>query len=647
MRRLLALCLALLLRGACLAEGPSQDWLPLTSQELETKEVPGNPGATALQLYFANYISETEHSEFFYHRIKILTEGGRGLASVEIPVPSYLGVKFQDFQARTIQPGGKIVEYTGTPFEKVVVRGRGFKFFAEAFTLPEVSVGSIIEYKYKLKGKGPEAIDREWLIEQDLFTVREHFWFGFPPSWYAKVVASPGVTKTPKADKGSYELEIDNVPAFEPEELMPPEQQYRQNIRFLYGSGGLLGDWLPEVRELGAAVDSYVASRKEIREAATEAVGSETVQEQKLRKLYARAQQVRNLSYERRRSESERKKEQLQESKNAADVIRHGYGDRDDINLLFLALARAQGFNASMVLVSGRGHRLFDRHWPALPQMNSRIVVVKVNGHDVYLDPGTRFCPYGFLRWMYTSTPAVLVLGSGLYTFSTPDPLPGSFMINRTSDLVLDEDGALHGDLIVEYRTGEALEHKLDALDTDEAGRSKQLEEELKTWLPENSVVKLGGAEGWESDGPLTATFTIQVPAFATVSAKRILMPLCLFAARHYSGAFHAPTRKYPIYFPYPFSEIDRATIRLPARYVVEGLPAQQRVSPSPAFADYQTDTHITGQELTVERDFEIRLMNLATTDYPGIKDFFGKVRADDDLQAVFRQNDQKQTDAR
>src|SRR5215472_15199714 len=112
MRRWLWLGLLLGLRGACLADGPSQDWIPITPQESEIKEVPGNPGASAVQLYFANYISETEHSEFFYYRIKVLNESGRRLANVEIPVPSFLGVKIQDLQARTIQPGGKIVEFT-------------------------------------------------------------------------------------------------------------------------------------------------------------------------------------------------------------------------------------------------------------------------------------------------------------------------------------------------------------------------------------------------------------------------------------------------------------------------------------------------------------------------------------------------------
>jgi Transglutaminase-like superfamily/Domain of Unknown Function with PDB structure (DUF3857) len=638
----LRLAILFLLCGTCLADGPSQDWIPLTPQDLEMKEVPGNPGAAAVQLYFADYISETDYSEFYYYRIKILKDSGRSLADVEIPVPTYRGVKLQNLQARTIQPGGRIVDYTGTPFEKVILKGRGFKFLAETFTLPEVSVGSIIEYKYKLKGKDAWSIDDEWLIEQNLFTVREHFWFGYPEFWFARFVASPGIAKMPTRNKGNFELEMNDVPAFQREEQMPPEQQYRQNIRFLYGADnyGYLGSWLPGIQPMSAAVDAYVAPRKEVREAAAEAVGKETGPEQQLRKLYARAQQVRNLTYERQRSEAEEKKEQLKENKNAADVIRHGYGYRDDISFLFVAMARTMGFDASVVLVASRRRRLFDRNWPAVPQMDSRIVAVKLNGRDVYLDPGTKFCPYGLLRWIYTSTPAVRVRGGGLDTFSIPDPLPGSFMINRTSDLTLDETGSLQGELTVEYRTGEALEHRLDALETDEPGRIKQLEEELKSWLPDNSVVKLRSAEGWESDGPLMASFTIQAPGFATVSSKRILMPTCLFAAK--LSVFNTPTRKYPIYFPFPFTEVDRATIRVPAGYVVESVPPQQSVTPTPRFAGYETSSQVIGQELIVQRTFEIRRIALTPGEYSGVRDFFGSVRANDALQAVFRQADPK-----
>src|SRR5215467_8077171 len=99
-----------LLLCSILSFGQKEDWLPVTSHDLEVKEVPGTPGADAVQLYFADYINDEDQSEFFYHRIKILNEKGNRHADVEIVLPAegtLCGLK-----ARTIHPDGKITEFT-------------------------------------------------------------------------------------------------------------------------------------------------------------------------------------------------------------------------------------------------------------------------------------------------------------------------------------------------------------------------------------------------------------------------------------------------------------------------------------------------------------------------------------------------------
>jgi hypothetical protein len=134
-----------LLPLSCLAQ--NQDWLEITAHDREVKEVPGDPGASAIQLYFADYHDDDSGTQFFYHRIKILNDAGRKYANVEIPIePLY---HFIDLKARTIHPDGSIVEFTGKPFEKTLVKTGDFKFIAETFAMPDVTVGSIIEYKYR------------------------------------------------------------------------------------------------------------------------------------------------------------------------------------------------------------------------------------------------------------------------------------------------------------------------------------------------------------------------------------------------------------------------------------------------------------------------------------------------------------------
>ena len=56
------------------AQAQKEDWQPITQHDLEMKQVPGNPGADAVQLYYADFINDQEQTEFFYVRIKVLNE---------------------------------------------------------------------------------------------------------------------------------------------------------------------------------------------------------------------------------------------------------------------------------------------------------------------------------------------------------------------------------------------------------------------------------------------------------------------------------------------------------------------------------------------------------------------------------------------
>jgi hypothetical protein len=69
------------------ARAQKEDWQPITQHDLEMKQVPGNPGADAVQLYYADFINDQEQTEFFYHRIKVLNEKGKSHADVELIIP--------------------------------------------------------------------------------------------------------------------------------------------------------------------------------------------------------------------------------------------------------------------------------------------------------------------------------------------------------------------------------------------------------------------------------------------------------------------------------------------------------------------------------------------------------------------------------
>lgn len=208
--------------------------------------------------------------------------------------------------------------------------------------------------------------------------------------------------------------------------------------------------------------------------------------------------------------------------------------------------------------------------------------------------------------------------------------------MNRSATVALQPDGSLKGDLYVSYTGGEALERRLSALDTDEAGRKKELEDEVKNWLPAHAKVQMTASDGWEKEyEPLTATFDIELPEFASLAGKRLLVPVTLFQQNKKKRVFKDGPRKYPIYYHYPFTEEDHVTLQVPDGYSAESLI--QPLAAKLPYARFTTTATTAGTRLQMERSLEFNGIFFQPTHYDELKDFFNKVQAGDDQQIVLQ----------
>src|SRR5262249_16732610 len=151
-----------------------------------------------------------------------------------------------------------------------------------------------------------------------------------------------------------------------------------------------------------ANAESFVDKRKAMEAAVAQIVSPADTPEVKLHKIYARTQQIRNLSYEHSRTEQEAKHDNIKDIKNVEDLWNNGYGYGSQITWLFLALARASGFEAYPCLVSARSEYFFRKERPDTHQLNANVVLVKVDGKDRYFDPGSLYTTYGLLPWVET-----------------------------------------------------------------------------------------------------------------------------------------------------------------------------------------------------------------------------------------------------
>jgi hypothetical protein len=641
--------------AVCLLAAPAQagvGFQPVVPEEISLKSEPLAPGAPAIILFRQVDRDDNIHTphEDNYLRIKILTEEGRKHADVEIPFlkenEDIVGVR-----ARTIRPDGTIADFGGKVFEKYLVKGkfegRNIKYLAKTFTLTDVQVGSIIEYAYTRDFHEYTIYDSRWILSDDLFTKKAQFslkpFLGDSYNTYSlrwSWNTLPAGTAPPKGGPDHIvRMEANNIPAFQTEDHMPPEEELRSRMDFIYEEGFAAKDQASYWKDLGkkrnGQLESFVGKRNAMAQAVAQVVSANDSQDVKLRKIYDRVQQIRNTSYEVQKTEQEQKREKEKPAENVEDVWKRGYGNGMQLTWLFMGLVRAAGFEAYGCWVSGREQYFFSPVTMQGNKLNSNVVLVKLNGKDVYFDPGAAFTPFGLLTWSETGVTGLRLDKDGGTWITTTLPQPSESRIARAGKLKLSDTGDLEGKLTVTYTGLEAMYQRLEQRHWDQVARKKFLEEEVTSQIGAAGEVELINQPDWaSSETPLVAEFNLRIPGWASNAGSRAVIPAAIFTAGE-KGVFEHAHRVQPVYFEYPHEKADDVTVELPPGWQVSSVPKA-----------WDQDGHIIHYTLRVEnspaglqltRKLSIDIMLLESKYYPALRNFYQVVRTGDGEQIVLQ----------
>lgn len=651
--QVLTLFLFLFLPG--LSGQVSAAWQSVPKEDLALKDNPASPGSSAMILERQIYTDDEKRVQTEFVRVKIFTEAGRENADIQIP---YLekSTSVEDIRGRTVRSDGTVIPFSGTVFDKIVVKYKRFRYHAKAFTLPGVEVGSVIEYAYAIhwKDRSPDWLTNQgaytfqdgwtvptttWTIQQELFT--RHAVFVIRPVKGGRLdfakVRLPDNYPSWQPDK-TMRMEVTNVPAIEQEDYMPPDPMLNSRVHFYYVVGPIGNYWRTISRVKAEAAKKFFEKTSFLERTAKEIAPPSDPPDTRLRKLYARVQQVRYLSSEPSKTKQERKNEHLSENKSAEDILRHNYGDTNEINLLFTALARAAGFDASVVEVADRASGVFEPQVLDASQLNAMVVLVRLNGESRYLDPATRFCPYGLVPWFESDTSGVRwdnIGGDLLQVTSPQDDLSG---IERSADLKLEPNGGIEGSLDITLTGQEALDMRLAAREEDEKGRHKLVEEQVKELTPPSATIDVDSITGWmDSEQPLKIHCRLHASRFATLTRQRMLLPVAVFEAKRRNVLHHA-SRVHPLYFKHAYRETDRIRISIPTGYQLEELPSGTE-SNTPVGTFTAKSTRI-GDVLQFERRAELKGYYFPVRHYDSVRAYFEIVRQSDAKPLVLHKVD-------
>jgi hypothetical protein len=627
--------IALLLAALASPGSLSAQFQNPTPEELQMTADPKAPGAAAVYLNVTQIANRELNFESYYARIKVLSEKGKDLATVELPYEKHVyGVA--DIKARTIQPDGTIIPLVGKPADVLKTKSKGYETGRKIFTLPSVQVGSILEYYFELRYSSDYIPNPYWKIQYPYLVRKAHFQCigcNNLSTWTALPI---GVTLG-KDHFGHPVLDLVDVPPAPDEDWMPPmgEMLYKAVFYSRYASSPE-EFWKDEGNGWSRSVDQFVDPSKLFRETVSGLIAPGDSSLEKARKLYSAVEALDNTDFSREKSEAERKKLKLKEVDHAEDVWTQKGGTRTQIALLYLSMLRAAGLTAYAMRVVDRSQRIFIPSYLEWDQLDDTIVILSLDGKELVLDPGEKMCPFQTVHWSHSKTGGVRQLGTGSGIATTPSQAYSANVVQRIADLALDSHGAITGNLRFIMTGQEALYWRQKALENDEAEVKTQFDHWVATMVPEGVEAHIDHFIALETpDAALAALVTAKGTA-GTATSKRLLVPGLFFATREGHPFAGQDKRLTPVDMHYGDLISDDITYQLPPGATVESAPQDNKI-PWEGHAVLVIKSKSDLGRVTITRTLA-RAFTFATIDeYQPLRDFYQKVAAADQQQLVLK----------
>jgi hypothetical protein len=647
----------------------AEQFIAPTREELQMTSLPGYPGAAAVVLYREEITKDDLHEVLHYDRIKVLTEEGKKYANVELPYFSTSGTydelgddkTLDTIAGRTIHPDGTIIPFTGKPYLKVMAKARAgdydARYQAKIFTLPDVEVGSIIEYRYATRINDHLYEDPAWIIQGDLYIKSAHYawypttrdiqdgqgrsinsitWFPLLPA-NAKInhysMPAIGIGNNPQH---VYDLVIKDVPPQVDEEYMPPLGSYGYRVYFNFEAYHSADEfWKSEGKDWSRRMNSFANPNSHLKDATAAITAGAATQDEKLRKIYAAVMALENTDYTRQHEQREDKANGLGKLNNADDVLTHKRGNSTEITQLFVGMARAAGLTADLMLVPDRSQEFFLSGWLSFRQFDATVAIVNVDGKEQFFDPGSRFCPYGRLAWEHTFVDGLRQKDGETAFEKTSGDGYAANGTGRVANLNMDDKGQITGSVNLSFVGAPALHWRQVSLRGDQESLQHDLRSSLEHMLPnslEVTAITVDGLDDYEHPLKISCHVSGTLGAW---TGKRLVMPVDLFLSSA-TATFPHEKREAAVYFHYPQSVQDALRINFPATFSVEAAPSAAKFG-LPKVAIYNMTVTSAPTYFTTRRVFVFGDIAVSPADYTPLRSFYSQFEANDQQSVVLK----------
>lgn len=616
------------------------EWLPVTAGDLAATASKIDPDAGAEVLYHVKEIDDSSFGNPYigeYIRIKVFNEKGvHMLDKVDIPYGND-GGDIHSLEARVIKPDGTIIRVGKNAFyDREIVKAGDVRVRVRSFSFPALEPGVIAEYKWA-QARAENIFALKFNFMQNMPS--RHVVFKVKPlyigdGWHTEGFFFRCAEQTLQQSKDGYNfVEMRNLPALVEEPWMPPENDVQPWILFYprEGKGPTDRFWNDLGKETAARVDRHARRPgKLVRETSAMLTRNESSTVARLDALNDYClRQVLNIDFYTPRGGLD-EKDRKEKNRTPDDLIKTKLGRSTEIQTLFIALARAAGIDARPVLCADRRDGIFKRNLALPGYLSDPLAAVKIDGAWRFYDPARRLVRPGALRWQNEGATAMIVLPKGVEWVVTPVTPAARSLTKRTATLRLNDEGALLGEIRMEYHGHAEVRERERFLWETSQKIEESVRDALKARLPgaEVSDVSLGDADNM--DKPLTLTYSVTVPGYAESTGQRFFLQPGFFEKGR-PAPFTADTRAHDVFFNSGWREEDDITIKLPA-----GFRLEQAASPPDIKAgdwgayDVSIAFKRSTNTIIYKRDHTFAFTQVSKAGYPALKRLFDAMHARD-----------------
>lgn len=585
---------------------------------------------------------------FDYHvKIKVLKQQGVEEATIIIPLYRSGGniERIRSIKASSFNFESGSMRETKLDFKDVITEKTNKNWDQQKFAIPNVRVGSVIEYQYVLES--PFIFNfRTWNFQSELPKAKSEFWTTIPAT-YTYNTTLKGFLELNKmdgelikscffngrADCSRSKYVMLDVPAFKEEDFMTAKSNFLSAINYE----------LSEIKHFDGRVEKFT---KDWKSADLELKTNE--------KFGLQIKRGKDIVEDHVELALLGETDSLLKSKKIFDFVKHWYswdevngifsefgikkafdtrkGNVGDINLTLIAALKYAGFNVEPVILSTRQNGFPIELHPVITDFNYVIAKLNLGGKTILLDAVDDFMPFGTIPIRCLNGKGRVIGDKQSYWLELK---PLVKLKKFTSyNLKLNEDGIIRGTLQNAYYGYEALDKRKEiASFTSEKEYLQNLKDKATGYQILNSEI----VNGDDFSKELIENFEVEMEGDA--DADYVLFNPFL-DQKLKENPFKSAVRFYPVDYGAPIDQSLSISFEYPATFELAELPEKAALVLPNGGGRYLFGIQNVGNKVMINSVLNISKPLYSSEEYHYLKELYNRMIQVQNSDLVFKRKE-------